>query len=451
MKDLSMQIINVRSAGIDVGSRFHVVAVDQKSENVRQFGVYSEDQQSMIEWLRLHQIQSIVMESTGNYWQTLFDALQRAGFEVQLVNGNQIKNVKGKKTDVLDCLWIQKLHSLGLLNGSFLPAAEIQSLRTYHRHRIHLIEQCSRYINKMQKAKRLMNIRLDVVLNDVMGQSGRLIIEAILAGERNPDKLASLANYRVKKSREEIAKALIGNWRNDLLFELRRCLTLHDVYCQEIKECDNQLEIAIKSLLPHSEAETGFKYAKATKQRNKYKPEFEIERFSWQYYGVNLMEIQGIGNGTILSFLTQVGDRMDHFPSSKHFCSWLRLAPNNKITGGKITSSRTPKGKNQLSLALRQAANAIGNQKEGELVHFFKRIAYRKDRASAITATARKLAVIIYNMITKRESFKPSKPEALSNKVKNKIIKNLRIRVEALELTQEQLNFLFQGSSFSTA
>ena len=451
MKDLSMQIINVRSAGIDVGSRFHLVAVDQRSENVRQFGVYSEDQQAMIEWLRLHQIQSIAMESTGNYWQTLFDALQRAGFEVQLVNGNQIKNVKGKKTDVLDCLWIQKLHSLGLLNGSFLPAAEIQSLRTYHRHRIHLIEQCSRYINKMQKAMRLMNIRLDVVLNDVMGQSGRLIIEVILAGERNPDKLASLANYRVKKSREEIAKALIGNWRNDLLFELRRCLTLHDVYCHEIKECDHQLEIAIKSLLPHSEAETSFKYAKATKQRNKYKPEFDIERFSWQYYGVNLMEIQGIGNGTILSFLTQVGDRMDHFPSSKHFCSWLRLAPNNKITGGKITSSRTPKGKNQLSLALRQAANAIGNQKEGELVHFFKRIAYRKDRASAITATARKLAVIIYNMITKRESYKPSKPEALSNKVKNKIIKNLRTRVEALELTQEQLNSLFQGSSFSTA
>lgn len=451
MKDLSMQVINARSAGIDVGSRFHVVAVDQRSENVRQFGVYSEDQQAMIKWLKLHQIQTIAMESTGNYWQTLFDALQRAGFEVQLVNGNQIKNVKGKKTDVLDCLWIQKLHSLGLLNGSFLPAAEIQSLRTYHRHRIHLIEQCSRYINKMQKAMRLMNIRLDVVLNDVMGQSGRLIIEAILAGERDPDKLASLANYRVKKSREEIAKALIGNWRNDLLFELRRCLTLHDVYCHEIKECDHQLEIAIRSLLPQSQSVADFKYAKATKQRNKYMPEFDMERFSWQYYGVNLMEIQGVGNGTVLSFLTQVGDRMDHFPSSKHFCSWLRLAPNNKITGGKIISSRTPKGKNPLSLALRQAANAIGNQKEGELVNFFKRVAYRKDRASAITATARKLAVIIYNMVTKRESYKPSNPVPLSDKVKNKIIKNIRTRVEALELSQEQLNFLFQGASFSTA
>lgn len=450
MKDLSMQIINARSAGIDVGSRFHVVAVDQRSENVRQFGVYSEDQQAMIEWLRSHQIQSISMESTGNYWQTLFDALQRAGFEVQLVNGNQIKNVKGKKTDVLDCLWIQKLHSLGLLNGSFLPAAEIQSLRTYHRHRIHLIEQCSRYINKMQKAMRLMNIRLDVVLNDVMGQSGRLIIEAILAGERDSKKLASLANYRVRKSREEIARALEGNWRNDLLFELRRCLVLHDVYFQEIKECDCQMEITIKSLLPHSPDAGNFKYAKVTKQRNKYMPGFDMEHFSWQYYGVNLMEIQGVGTGTILSFLTQVGDRINHFPNSKHFCSWLRLAPNNKITGGKISSSRTPKGKNQLSLALRQAANVIGNQKDGPLVHFFRRIAYKKDRASAITATARKLAVIIYNMITKGESYKPSEPAPISNKVKNKIIKNLRIRVEALELTKEQLNFLFQGASFST-
>jgi len=303
----------------------------------------------------------------------------------------------------------------------------------------------------MQKAMRLMNIRLDVVLNDVMGQSGRLIIEAILAGERDSEKLASLANYRVKKSRDEIAKALIGNWRDDLLFELRRCLTLHDVYCQEIKECDNQLEIAIKSLLHPDNGEAEFKYAKATKQRNKYMPGFDMERYSWNYYGVNLMEIQGVGNGTILSILTQVGDRIDHFPSSKHFCSWLRLAPNNKITGGKIISSRTPKGKNQLSLALRQAANAIGNQKEGELVNFFKRVAYRKDRASAITATARKLAVIIYNMITKREGYKPSNPVALSNKVKNKIIKNIRTRVEALELTKEQLNFLFQGVSFSTA
>lgn len=451
MKDLSMKIINARSAGIDVGSSFHMVAIDQTKENVRQFGVYSQDQQDMIKWLKMHHICSIAMESTGNYWQTLFDALQRAGFEVLLVNGNQIKNVKGKKTDVLDCLWIQKLHSLGLLNGSFLPAADIQSLRTYHRHRLHLIEQCSRYINKMQKAMRLMNIRLDVVLNDIMGESGRLIIEAILAGERDAEKLASLANYRVRKSREEIAKALQGNWREDLLFELRRCLNLHDVYCQEIKECDYHMELTIKSLLPASSNIADFKSAKTTKQRNKYMPGFDMERFSWQFYGVNLMEIQGVGAGAILSLLTQVGDRINHFPSSKHFCSWLRLAPNNKLTGGKIISSRTPKGKNQLALALRQAANAIGNQKEGALVHFFKRVAYKKGRASAITATARKLAVIIYNMIIKKESYKASEPLPISNRLKNKIIKNLRVKVEALELTKEQLEFLFQGASFSTA
>ena len=451
MKDLPMKIINTRCAGIDVGSRFHMVAVGQTKENVRQFGVYSQDQQDMIAWLKLHRISSIAMESTGNYWQTLFDALQRAGFEVHLVNGNQIKNVKGKKTDVLDCLWIQKLHSLGLLNGSFLPAADIQSLRTYHRHRLHLIEQCSRYINKMQKAMRLMNIRLDVVLNDIMGQSGRLIIEAILAGERDAQKLASLANYRVKKSKREIAKALQGNWREDLLFELRRCLNLHDVYCQEIKECDHHMELTIKSLLPTPSNIADFKSAKATKQRNKYMPGFDMECFSWQFYGVNLMEIQGVGAGTILSLLTQVGDRIDHFPSSKHFCSWLRLAPNNKLTGGKIISSRTPKGKNLLALALRQAANAIGNQKEGALVCFFKRVAYKKDRASAITATARKLAVIIYNMIIKKESYRPSEPLPISNRLKNKIIRNLRARVEKLELTKEQFEYLFQGASFSTA
>jgi transposase len=449
MKELPMQVINSRSAGIDVGSRFHMVAVDQNQENVKRFGVYSPDHTLLIKWLKECAIESIAMESTGNYWQTLFDALQGAGFEVHLVNGNQIKNVKGKKTDVLDCLWIQKLHSLGLLKGSFLPDSEIQGLRTYYNHRNHLIAQCSKYINKMQKALRLMNLRLDVVLNDIMGLSGRTIIEAILQGERDAVKLASLANYRVKKSRDEIAKALEGNWRDDLLFELESCLNLHDIYCQKIKECDLEMEVKLKKILP-SQDSSEFKQAKINKQRNKYTPGFDIERFSWQYYGVNLMEIQGVGKNTLLSLLVQIGDRFDRFPSSKDFCSWLRLAPNNKVTGGKTISSRTPKGKNQFAIALRQAANAIGNQKQGPLLNFFKRIAYRKDRASAITATARKLATIIYNMITRKEAYKPTVPLTMSDKTKNKIIKNMQAKIQALELTPEQLKMLFTDYSLST-
>lgn len=223
MKELKMPVVNTYCAGIDIGSRFHMVAIDQNPKHVRSFGVYTEDHQKMIQFLKDNNICTIAMESTGNYWQTLFDALERAGFEVYLVNGNQTKNVKGRKTDIIDCMWIQKLHSMGMLSSSFLPHYNIQALRTYYNHRQHLIGQCSKYVNKMQKALRLMNIRLDIAVNDIMGMSGRSIIEAILAGETDVHKLASLANFRVKKSKAEIALSLQGNRREDLLFELQEC------------------------------------------------------------------------------------------------------------------------------------------------------------------------------------------------------------------------------------
>lgn len=193
-----------------MGSRSHFVAIDQNKDNVREFGVYTKDHQEIISHLRQHEVTTIAMESTGSYWQTLFNALQQAGFDVLLVGGNQTKNVKGRKTDVIDCIWIQKLHSLGLLSGSLLLSDTFQQLRTYYYHRLHLVEQSARYSNKMQKALRLMNIRLDVVLNDITGQSGMAVIEAILSGQREPEHLISLVSIRVKKSRQEIADALQG-------------------------------------------------------------------------------------------------------------------------------------------------------------------------------------------------------------------------------------------------
>src|SRR5580704_11834838 len=225
MKELSMKIVNDRAAGVDVGSRSHMVAVDQKAAHVKEFGVYTSDHELLVKYLQENRILTVAMESTGSYWQTLFTALQKAGFEVVLVNARYIKNVKGKKTDVVDCLWIQKLHSLGLLSGSFILSDHLQQLRTYFSHRQHLIEQTSKYTNKMQKALRLMNIRLDIALNDIAGKSGMAIIKAILAGERDPHHLAALVSNRTKKSREEIAVSLHGQWRPDLLFELQACLS----------------------------------------------------------------------------------------------------------------------------------------------------------------------------------------------------------------------------------
>ena len=453
MEKLPMDVVNPLCAGIDVGSRFHMVAVDQDIAHVGKFGVYTHDHQNMVAWLGERGITSVAMESTGSYWQTLFDALQRAGFEVLLINGGQVKNVRGKKTDVQDCVWIQKLHSLGLLRGSFLPNHELQSLRTYYGHRQYLIGQCTRYVNKMQKALRLMNIRLDVVLNDIMGQSGRKIIEAILAGERDALALAGLANYRVRKSKGEIARSLEGNCREDLLFELGSCLKLYDTHVLMLSECDRALEGKLASVKGADAERTG---ANAPgkgneKKPSKHSPAFDVRNLAERYFGVDLMGIPGVSHNTVLCLLTQVGNDIHKFPTCKHFCSWLRLAPNNKISGGKVLSSRTPKGKNRLALALRQAANSIGNQKEGELVRFFKRVAFRKDRASAITATARKLATIMYQMITKGECYMPNGQPDISDKAKNKMIKNIKDKIKLLNLSGDQLKFIFDSNSLSTS
>lgn len=447
MKRLSMRIVNPHAAGIDIGSRFHLVAVDQQKENVRRFGIYTSDHHQLIEWLGENRITTIAMESTGSYWQTLFDALQQSGFEVILVSGNQTKNLKGKKTDMLDCLWIQKLHSLGLLSGSFLTGIDLQMLRTYYNHRQHLINQMSKYINKMQKALRLMNIRLDVALRDIMGKSGRAIIEAIISGERNPETLAGLANYRVRKSKAEIALSLEGSWRSDLLFEVTSCLNLYDFFQMQLKTCDKELEAKLQTL--QKQRITDIQDQITVKQRNKYTPDIQIGKLVTEYFGVDLMQIPGVSYNTILCLLTQVGNDIFKFPTYKHFCSWLRLAPNNKITGGKVITSRTPKGKNRLALALRQAANSIGNQKQGDLNQFFKRVAFRKGRAAAVTATARKLAVIIYQMITNQENYKPYCPDKVSNRIKNKVIKNIRSSIDRLQLTEEQIKFLFLNNSLS--
>lgn len=446
-----MEVVNPRCAGIDVGSRFHVVAIDQRRENVKKFGVYSSDQKELVAHLLKHQIESVAMESTGNYWQTLFDAIQNAGIQVVLVNGNQTKIPSGQKTDARDSLWIQQLHSVGLLSGSFLPQAEIQQLRTYFKHRHHLIAQCSRYSNKMQKALRLMNIRLDVAVSDIMGMSGRNIIEAILSGESDPIALANLANYRVKKSKGEIGRALSGNGRADLMFELKACLELYDIYQQKIKECDKELEKGLKKIATQMATTHNNQTLKRVgKQRKKNAFFFDVEQLSFDYYGVNLLEIPSIGVNTVVSLITQIGSDIGKFPSSKHFCSWLRLAPNNKITGGKVMSRHTPKGKNQLAIALRQAANSVGHQKEGELSAFFKKIAFKKDRPSAITATARKLATIIYNMISKKKPYNPNAKPTLTNKAKNKVIQNIRSKIEMLELTNEQLQSLFATNCLTT-
>jgi transposase len=434
-ESLKMKVVNPNAAGIDIGSRSHYVSIGQTEDDVREFGVYAVDLKDLVEWLLENGIQTVAMESTGSYWQNLFAILQESGMEVILVNGKFTKNIKGKKTDVMDCMWIQKLHTLGLLSGSFLPDEMTEKLRTYCRHRITLIEASSIAIRRMQKFLHLLNLRLDVVVNDIVGLTGMKILESICQGENDGDKLSDHRHGNCKKSKSEIAKALQSNGREDYLFALKQELAQYKYFQKQIVQCDKEIDNQLKRHLKKSKL-TNFEKipAKVHKRVNKNAPQnLDLNQIAFQYFnGVDLMAIEGVSHSTIIAIMSEVGlEGIKKFESSKQFTSWLRLSPNNKISGGKILSNRIPKGSNRLKIALRNAANAIGNLKDTHLSDFFNRICYRRGRAAAVSATARKLAVIIWNMIMKSEPYNPpTEYEFLDQKRKRKVREMRKLMVK---------------------
>jgi len=442
-----MAVVHPKAAGIDIGSKSHWVAIGQNKEDVKEFGVYTEDLNAICLYLKKHGITSVAMESTGNYWKALFILLQGYGFDVILVNGKYTKNAKGKKTDLLDCQWIQKLHSLGLLEGSFIPDNETEKLKHLSRHRQTLLEDAASYIPKMQKALRQTNIRLDNALNDITGHSGKAIIEAIIEGSRDPNYLASLVNYRVKKSKEEIVKALTGDWRDEYIFELKQSYELYLFYQQKIQECDKQIEATLQERILREKAGTSGNLPLTSIKRKKYNkndPKINLQELSFKLTGgIDFSAIDGVGPSTLLSILSEVGIDFSKFQTAKHFSSWLRLSPNNKKTGGKIISSKTPKGKHRLADALRHVAVVIGNNlKQGTLHHFFKRIEFKKGKQAAITAVARKLAVIIWNMMTKQIPFKAIDDKHYLKKIRENQIKGLKKKIISLNIQAHELAFV---------
>jgi len=332
-------------------------------------------------FLKENNVKTIALESTGSYWQSLFMILQKNGFEVLLVQGSQTKNLKAK-TDVKDAQWIQKLHTLGLLKGSFLPSDMTLRIRTLHRHRQGLIESASAYTNKMQKSLRLMNFRLDVVINDIVGVSGVKIIEAILDGENCGSKLAEYADKRVKRSKVEIADALQGETNSEYMYELRDCYELYNILQERIQNVDNEIEKILQVYTEDIHLDDEVLIKKQLKGKNQ--PKMDIQRLSKKLLNVDLFAIESISSSTVMSFLSEIGNDIYKFRTAKHFVSWLRLAPNNRVSGGKTISSKTPRGKNKFALALRNAANTIERKKDGLLVSFFRRIAYKKGRAAVI-------------------------------------------------------------------
>lgn len=445
---ISMQVVNPKAAGIDVGSRSHWVSVGQNDTDVREFGVFQEDLLDMVSWLRENKIKTVAMESTGTYWQNLHAMLVVHDFDVILCNGKFTKNIKGKKTDVKDCQWIQRLHSLGILSGSFLPDSKTEQLRTYTRHRASMLHNAASTTKKMQKYLRLLNFRLDVVVNDICGLTGLLIIRAICDGETNPQKLASLRHGNCRKSEKEIALALQSNGRKDYLFALRQELENYDHLQNKIAECDKMIAEMLDEIIDEDDQKKQYYLdSKPHKRINKNTPKnIDLNLKSYQMFeGTDLLAIEGMSYSTVLSLMSEVGvEGIRKFSSAKHFCSWLRLAPNNKISGGKVLSSKIPKGSNRLKIALRNAANAIGNLKESTpLRDFFHRINFRKGRVSAVSATARKLAVIIWNMVVKGVAYvNPEGYLYLDQKRKLAVQKRIQNQITKFGLTSGDFNFV---------
>jgi transposase len=442
---IAMDVVNPKAAGVDIGSRSHWVAIGQGADDFREFGVFNEDLYKIVEWLRENGIQTVAMESTGTYWQALYAVLVSEDFQVILCNGKFTKNIKGRKTDIQDCQWIQKLHSMGMLSGSFLPDEATEQLRTFCRHRAGLLDSAASASKKMQKYLRLLNLRLDVVVKDICGLTGLNIIKAICQGEMDATKLASLRHGNCHKTEQEIAKALHSNGRKDYLFALNQELEMYEVFHSKIVQCDCEIEKMLSQIIDNDDNKRQHHLEPKTyKKINKNTPKnIDLNLKSYQYFeGVDLMAIEGMSYSTVLAIMSEVGlEGIKKFPTAKHFSSWLRIAPNNKISGGKVLSSKVPRGSNRLKIALRNAANAIGNLKDSTpLRDFFQRINFRKGRVSAISATARKLAVIIWNMVVKGVPY--NNPEGylfLDQKRKLGIVKRIQKQIDKFALTSLEL------------
>ncbi len=426
--------INRNAAGIDCGSEAHYVAVppERDPEPVRSFRTFTGDLRQLADWLGACKIKTVAMESTGVYWIPLFEILEERGFEVVLVNSRHIKNVPGRKSDVSDCQWIQELHSVGLLRGSFRPTAEIVSLRAYMRHRGKLVEGAASHIRRMQKVLVQMNLRLHNVISDITGATGMRILRDIVAGVTDPMALAAHRDYRCRASAEEIAASLTGNYRAEHLFVLRQNLELFDTFQRQILTCDNEIESVLRTLA----AKQRRPKAPVPPPRCKPKfcdnePRFEIRDPLYRLAGADLTQIDSIGPYTALKLTAEIGTDMSRWPTPGHFTSWLTLAPKNKITGGRLISSRTQPSANRAATVLRMCAMVVGRTSTA-LGAYYRRIAYRIGKPKAITATARKLAILVYRTLKGDLAYSDPGAKAYEEQHRDRTLRNLRNRARQL-------------------
>jgi transposase len=416
-------MLNPNAAGIDLGSRSHYVSVpeDRDTQPVRHFGCYTAQLQEMASWLKSCGIETIAMEATGVYWIPVFEVLESHGFKVLLVDARQVKNLKGRKSDVVDCQWIRHLHSYGLLNAAFRPRAEICQMRAYWRQRCSLVESASRQIQLMQKALEQMNVQLHKAVSDITGKTGISIIRAIVQGERDPHTLAKLRHTRLRASREELAQALTGNYRQEHLFALAQALESYDFIHQQIESCDRRLETFMKALPGKA---PGVATTRPRPARRKNQPHFDLRAEQIRIAGVDLTRIPAIDTLTAQVVLTEVGVDVSSFPKEGNFASWVTVSPNNRITGGKIRSRRTRKSTHPLAASLRVAAQTLSRSKT-PLGVLYRRLRARIGAPKAITALAHKLARIIYRMLKYGEEYVEKGQKAVEKQTRQRSLKTL--------------------------
>ena len=425
----TLSLIHPNAAGIDIGSASHFVAVppDRDDEPVREFSSFTVDLQRLADWLDGCNVDTVAMESAGVYWIPLFELLESRGFTVLLVNARHVKNVSGRKSDVLDCQWLQQLMSFGLLRGAFRPGDQVCVLRSLTRQRAMILRSQGRCVQHMQKAMTQMNIQLANTISDIAGATGQKIVRAILAGERDGMALAKLKDARIRASDEDIAKSLQGNWRSEHLFALKQAVDAFDFGVKQLLECDALIEAQLR-VLQSSQGEP----AKG-KQRGRARnaPKFDLRTQLFQMCGVDLTRIDGVDVTTALVVVSEVGSDMSRFASDKHFASWLGLCPGTKITGGKVMSGKTKRCANRAAQALRLAAAGLRTS-QSALGAYYRRMCARMDRAKAVTAGAHKLARLIYTMLTKGEEYTDRGQDYFEERYRQRVLHNLTQRAKAM-------------------
>lgn len=424
-----LTITHPNAAGIDIGCASHFVAVppDRDDEPVREFPSFTVDLNALADWLTACGVDTVAMESTGVYWIPLFELLASRGFTVLLVNARHVKNVSGRKSDVLDCQWLQQLMTYGLLRGAFRPGDAVCVLRSLWRQRGMLLRGQSRQVQHMQKALTQMNIQLANVISDVVGETGQKILRAIVAGERDGAVLAAMKDRRIRASADDIAKSLQGNWRTEHLFALKQALGMFDFIGTQLADCDREIEQQMQTMHAHDGAPGKDK----SRSRPRNAPKLDLRTQLFKMCGVDLTRIDGINVTTALAVISEIGTDMSRFPTVKHFACWLGLCPGTKISGGKVLNSKTKRLANRAAQALRMAASALRSS-QSALGAYFRRLCARMDKPKAITAAAHKLARLIYTMLTKGEEYTDQGQDYYEERYRESVLRNLAKRAEKM-------------------